>query len=194
MPTLSTPSLRPRVIGIAGPARAGKDTAADMLIEMGVSDYRYSFADPIRAMIKAGFGVDLTDPYWQDKKELPAAELGGQSPRSVMQTLGTEWGRERVLPDLWLQPAMRRLQQESHRAMVVADVRFENEATWVRTNGVLLHISNNRAPRVRAHASEAGIVRRAGDFELANNASKADLWHRLAQLFICQTRAEAAPA
>jgi hypothetical protein len=81
------------VIGIAGRARAGKSTAAELLLRIGAGRYLYSFADPIRAMLKAGLDIDLDSPYWQMRKEDPLSDFGGHSPRSLMQTLGTEWGR-----------------------------------------------------------------------------------------------------
>ena len=82
--------IRRPVIGIVGRARVGKDRTVEAILRMGGASYRRSFADPLRAMIKAGFGIDADDPYWVKHKEDPMPELCGRSLRYVMQTLGTE--------------------------------------------------------------------------------------------------------
>ncbi len=171
------------IIGIAGRARAGKSTAAELLLRMGAGKYLYGFADPLRAMLKAGLGVDLDNPYWAMRKEDPLPEFGGHSPRSLMQSLGTEWGREIVDRYLWLTLAGKALQQRG-RGMVVADCRFDNEAEWVRANGgVVLHIERGHAPKVRDHASEAGVTVRAGDLRIFNESTIDSLQLGLARLF-----------
>lgn len=146
--------MRPAVIGIAGPARSGKDTICTFVIT-AVGGYRYSMADPIRAMLSVGVGIDMTDPYWQDRKEAAIPALG-RSPREMMQTLGTEWGRMMVSPEIWLLQAQARL-LDFGPGMVVPDIRFPNEATWVRKYGALLHVRRKDTVGVSEHASEAGI-------------------------------------
>jgi hypothetical protein len=146
---------RPAVIGIAGPARAGKDTICRLIIAH-IGGYRYSFADPIRAMLKAGFGIDMSDPYWIENKENVIPALG-KSPRQLMQTLGTEWGREMVNKDLWLILGLNQI-ASTGPGMIIPDVRFQNEADWVRKHGALIHVRRDAAPVVAAHESEAGIT------------------------------------
>ena len=171
------------IIGIAGRARAGKSTAAELLLRFGAGRYLYSFADPIRAMLRAGLGIDLDNPYWQMRKEDPMPEFGGHSPRALMQTLGTEWGRDCVSSGLWLTLAGRALQQRGP-GMVIADVRFENEARWVRLQGgAVLHIERGAAPSVRTHASEAGVQRLDGDMHVFNESTIDSLHVRLAAMF-----------
>jgi hypothetical protein len=172
-----------KLIGIAGRARSGKSTAAELLLRMGAGKYLYSFADPLRAMLKAGLGIDLDNPYWQMRKEDPMPEFGGHSPRALLQSLGTEWGRELVDPNLWLTLASRALQQRGP-GMVIADVRFANEAAWVRgMGGVILHIERGNAPPVRPHASEAGVPRLEGDLRIFNESDIPSLQAGLARLF-----------
>ncbi len=179
-------STHPRVIGIAGRARSGKDTVAEILLSLTVAHYRYSFADPIRAMLLAGFGVDMANPEWQSRKEEPAPELLGKSPRFIMQTLGTEWGRDIIAADLWLQLGARRLDRTPGQTMVIADVRFANEAKWVRQHGVLIHLRNPRTPRIRQHSSEVGVRPAKGDLRLVNDGTLDVLRQRTSALFIPQ--------
>lgn len=160
------------LIGIAGRARSGKDTVANFIIA-AIGGYRYSFADPIRAML-VPLGVDMSDPYWQARKEdvIPAL---GVSPRRMMQTLGTEWGRQLINPDLWIIMAHQRLLQNGP-GMVISDVRFENEAAWIRKHGGrIIHVIRPEAKAVEAHASEDGIEVQDTDAQLFNNGTLEEL-------------------
>lgn len=170
------------VIGLHGRARAGKDTVANFIISHR-GGYLYSFADPIRAML-VPLGIDMSDPYWQARKEdvIPAL---GVSPRRLMQTLGTEWGRQIISPDLWLIMAKQRLLNFGP-GMVIADVRFENEASWVRSQGGrVIHVERPKNVAVEAHASEAGIEFKGeeGDIKIVNGGTLEDLQNTIREVF-----------
>ena len=163
------------IIAISGKSRVGKDAAAEAFLRMGAAKYRYSFADPLRAMLKAGFGIDLDDPYWQRRKEEQLPEYG-RSPREMLQTLGTEWGRHLVHRDVWVKLAADAL-ATSGPGMVIADCRFNNEAHWVRqAGGLVVHVTRAAAPAVRAHASEMGVTIQPGDGHLANDGTIEELY------------------
>lgn len=169
-----------RLIGIAGQAGSGKDAAAAYLVEKyGVT--RYSFADPLKEGVKTMLG--LTDEHVNGAlKEKVVPELG-VSPRRIMQTLGTEWGRDTIRHDLWVLLAEKRwraMQGESCGGMVIADIRFEDEADFVdRNGGLVVHLVRTDAVQVEAHQSEAGIRFRSGHAGIENNGSLADLHRQL---------------
>jgi hypothetical protein len=170
------------VIGLHGRARAGKDTVANFILSHR-GGYLYSFADPIRAML-VPLGIDMSDPYWQARKEdvIPAL---GVSPRRLMQTLGTEWGRQIINPDLWLILAKQRLLNFGP-GMVIADVRFENEASWVRSQGGrVIHIERPNNVAIEAHASEAGVEFKGeeGDIKIVNGGTLEDLQNIIREVF-----------
>lgn len=166
--------MRAPIIGICGPARSGKDTAAEFVLA-AQGGYRYSFADPLRAMLKAGLGIDMNDPHWKQNKETPIFAFGNKSPRQMMQWLGTEWGRQLVDENLWITLAKNELMRRGP-GMVIADVRFENEAGLVHGfGGKLIHLSRRTAPAVHAHASEGGVEIEPGDFVYANDSTLEDL-------------------
>lgn len=158
-----------RLIGLHGRAGAGKDTVGAMLVARKTEMVaRLAFAQPLKDMLTAGLrdlGVTwqlLADRTHKERR----IEAIGRSPRELLQTLGTEWGRQMVHPDLWLRIAATRL--EYHRqyasATVITDVRFDNEANWVRAQGgeiwhVLRKYGDNVAP---LHVSEHGIEMHAG--------------------------------
>lgn len=147
------------LIGITGSAGSGKDTFAKYFID-NHNFTRYSLADPIKRMIDAGFGT--FPEVWEDReaKEQDIDWLG-KSPRYLAQTLGTEWGRKLVHPDLWLLLAEEELGYRQN--MIIPDVRFDNEAAWIEKNGgILVKIIGGKAPPAdnAGHASEQGVNRR----------------------------------
>lgn len=164
------------LIGISGRARSGKDTMADMLVT-NFSYEKYSFAKPIKDAVKVMFGLTEDHVNGHLKEEI-LPDLG-VSPRFLMQTLGTEWGRGMVNQQCWLLAAQRMVEQQIND-LVIPDVRFENEANFIRKNGgVLVHISRDSAEQVRAHASEAGVSLMPGDVQIDNSGSLVELREKL---------------
>lgn len=172
----------PRIIGLAGKARQGKDTIAHYLCKRyGMT--QLAFADPIRDMIELGLGV--TARYSVERKEETIPYIGA-SYRQLAQTLGTEWGRS-IHQDLWINVMAVKLVAlaDEHDAIVITDVRFENEAEWVRKIGSLWHVRRKDAPEIPLsnHSSENGIEPREGDYTLHNNGSLEDLYQNIDTAF-----------
>lgn len=175
IPALQGVWMDRKLIALAGPAYCGKDTVAGIL-RREFPACSLAFADPIRDMLRATFG--LTDEHFFGKlKEVPIDWLG-KSPRQLMQTLGTEWGRGLIHEDLWLMLAERKIEtiRASGFHAVVTDCRFENEAARIRANGgVVWHIKRGEARSVNTHVSEAGIAFQPGDKIIDNNGTISDL-------------------
>lgn len=161
-----------RLIGIAGKAGSGKDTAGAYLVERhGFA--QYAFADPIRAMIGALGAFPASDLVSRDTKEVVIDWLG-KSPRQMAQTLGTEWGRELVHPQLWVLMAQRRWEaaQVAGEDLVITDVRFENEMLWVKAQGgQVIALDRAAATAVSAHASEQFDISSVADIVITNNGT-----------------------
>ena len=154
-------AILPPVIGLAGKAGVGKDVAAAYISKQ--YEYQvYRMSDPIKRMLEAGFGVPLS--VWEDRvlKEQEVAGIG-RSPRYLAQTLGTQWGRNCIAPDIWITLFRRHCEAAiaEGRRIVVADVRFDNEAHSIRNlNGAILHIDRPDVAPVHSHESEYGIQAR----------------------------------
>jgi len=119
---------RPMVIGFAGHAGSGKNAAAAAL-----GGAVLGFADPLYAGLAVMLGVPEERLRERTTKELPAAV--GKSPRDLLRTLGTEWGRELVRDDLWVWRARQRIDEAARlgfRTIAMCDVRFGNEAAFIR--------------------------------------------------------------
>lgn len=166
------------IVGFTGRARSGKDTAADVLLGFGY--IKMSFANPIKSMIGsllAYQGVDhrvIMEMLHGSLKETPSPCLGGKSPRHAMQTLGTEWGRDCMDKDIWVNATINMAAQ--HDAVVIADVRFPNEAKAIRAaGGVVYRVVRPKLVGIGvAHESEAHIDTLEVDGELVNDAASAE--------------------
>ncbi len=143
------------IIGLAGLAGSGKDTVADFLVKYHCFE-KLAFADPMKAFCKEMFA--FTDEQLHGKaKELPDPRYNGITPRKVLQTLGTEFGRA-CYQDLWVDYALRkageRLRFYRSDGAVISDVRFKNErdAIW-KAGGKVWRVVRPGAGLVGATAS-----------------------------------------
>lgn len=170
------------LIGLTGRAGTGKSTVARIL-EEECSFREIALTDPIRDMAAALLAVAGIPPGWiEDRalKELPTAL--GVSYRQIAQTLGTQWGRERLLPDLWLRVAALRLEQCPGDDVVITDVRFPNEAEWLAARGGhLVRVVRDTRP-VRPHESESHTDTLPVITELLNFGSPATLLDQVIRL------------
>ncbi|MGB4061558.1 MAG: hypothetical protein WBK26_15235 [Burkholderiaceae bacterium] len=166
------------LIGLCGPAGSGKDSVRSIL-EMHNDFAGLAFAEPIREMLRELLtfnGCSADHITQRELKETPVPGLG-VSYRHMAQTLGTEWGRNCLGENFWLRVAdayMTHLRSHGYRHFVVSDVRFANEAAWVRARGgVLWLIDRPGVQPVRQHISEAMPFE--ADRVLHNHGSLPDL-------------------
>lgn len=173
-------SDRPRIIGLSGRAGSGKTTVAGMIPAAVV----VQLADPLYAGLSAMLGVPesmLRSPAY---KEVPFLGLG-KSPRQMMQTLGTEWGRDLIDRSIWIRLLERRietLESQGVRTIVVADVRFENEASAIRQmGGEVWRVRRDGPATASSHSSEDGIGLEEHEPVIENYGTLDDLRERVLQ-------------
>ncbi len=178
----------PKLIGLTGLAGVGKDTVAACL-NMHHGFWPIALADPIRAMLEALL-EDVQAPleyiHARELKERAIPGLG-LSYRRLAQTLGTEWGRQTLGGNLWLDIAHKKVDAiqrgDTHGGVVITDVRFNNEAEWIHTmGGQVWRIHRHSAAPVRPHASENGIPAGLVNVDIYNNGSIAELQQQVAHL------------
>jgi hypothetical protein len=163
-------AVRPRLIGVVGVARSGKSTIANYLVSRH-GFVQHSFAAPLRAFVASILGWSLDELEARKEEPIPwlAAASGLPSipnvewivtPRYMMQTVGTEWGRKMIDADIWVKSCMARVQHDldAGRSVVISDVRFNNEAEVIRgAGGDVWQVLRNGAGTVSKHASENGV-------------------------------------
>ena len=170
--------LKYPIIAFTGPAGAGKTTAGKAVVAaLNGEAVLFSFATPLRMMLRT-LGVpvaNLTDPAL---KEEPMPQFGGKSARQLMQSLGTEWGRNMVDPHLWTQAALYQILHllQGDVPVVIDDLRFNNEAEMVHElGGIVAEVTPKGGVKRGEHASERGISSSLIDAYFTNDMTPAFL-------------------
>ena len=131
-----------KVIGVAGNGHgAGKTYIATEIVKQigdgGGASAVVAFADPMKRMMAALLDIPVWDLYRLFPKEDPIPELGGNSIRHAMQTLGTEWGRTCMGYDFWVEvmnSTLKEYEKSGYELIAIDDVRFPNEFNMLREN------------------------------------------------------------
>jgi hypothetical protein len=134
--------------------------------------------------ILLGYGQELArgfnpllDP--SINKDAPVAPYD-KSLRVMLQTLGTEWGRHCIDPDIWVIKAAEFIARNADvcNRIVFSDVRFNNEAQFIKdAGGLIVHVVRDDKPTIdnENHVSEAGILAEYIDVTVHNNGTLNDL-------------------
>jgi ABC-type dipeptide/oligopeptide/nickel transport system ATPase subunit len=158
-----------KLVGLVGAAGCGKSTVADILTAYGYS--RLKFSQPLKDMLKS---LGLTNEHTEGKlKEVPCDLLSGRTPRYAMQTLGTEWARDIMAKDFWLN--IWRDKVLSMGKVVAEDCRFKNESELIKSLGGELWVIKRPGYELSGHSSETEMGGIKGDYTIHNHGNEADL-------------------
>jgi len=170
-----------KLIGLIGRARSGKDTVAGYLARRHKFT-QVAFADPMKEMLEVAFdGIN----FREGDREQPIEWLG-KSPRQLMQTLGTGWGRDTIHQDLWKLITERKVLKaiEFNWSMVISDVRFHNEADMIlKHGGELWQIQRDTTETVNAHVSEQHSWDTYQTKTIENNGSLEELFLKVEEAY-----------
>ena len=158
----------PALIGFAGKARSGKDTAGKYLVD-NYQFVRYSFAQPLKDGAKAMF--NLTDEQIENKEKV--IEPWGRSPRELYQLLGTDVARS-IDVRVWIKNAEMFIKKRAGLSVVITDVRFSNEAEWIRKQGGVVIYLESKTRGINdgtGHASENGLTGDDVDLVIENDGT-----------------------
>ncbi len=177
MNTQTIQSLGIKLIGIAGNAGVGKDTAGEYIadsydkIDTNIFDAnvkQYAFAEALKEICANVFYIPLTSFYDPEAKETLIPELG-TTPRKIAQFVGTEMFRNllpQLCPDLkqsiWIRNVEKQILHQRPRYAIITDVRFQDEAEWIVSNGgIILHLTRPE------HTGKVGIENHASESQIS---------------------------
>jgi hypothetical protein len=165
------------LVGLVGPAGAGKDTTAGLLV-VEHEFFRVAFAERLRAFVRA------IDPAWAIAErafggyENAKRNLNGFRERLI--EVG-DAARAEISPHVWvdaLEPEVERLR--ATRAVVISDVRKAVEAEWIRDCGGSLVAVYRQG--FEPDNAEIARLMLDGDFELNNSGTPEALAGAVAEL------------
>jgi len=179
------------IIGLGHKRERGKDTAAKIIYNRlkykaptRMDFFAYSLKEGIG---KGVFGLshdqlygnlkNVVDPFW------------GKTPRQILQFMGTDVMRKHYGEDIWVKTVEKRwLESGFGEYLILSDVRFKNEADWVRDKGgYLIKINRNIEynEEVDTHRSEIDLDDYyPWDAVIDNNGTLAELGSALSALNI----------
>jgi dephospho-CoA kinase len=149
-----------RQIGLIGLAGSGKDTAAKALYELGYT--RAAFADELKFLARK-FG-------WTGEKD----ECG----RALLQDLGM--AARKHDPYHWIAHVEKWTGHRNH--VVYTDVRFQNEADYIRGKGGIIVRIVRPGQIAENHESELKQCEVAADIEIVNDGTIEDLHEKIRNL------------
>ena len=121
------------LIGLGHKARQGKNYVADYMKAEDNRVKTYAFADELKLYCKEHH--DQLVPQWQlwhTTKQYPVRKddpIYGYTP--ILQWYGTEIARKQD-PDTWVKALDARIKKEIPEVAVITDVRFSNEAEYIK--------------------------------------------------------------
>lgn len=168
------------LIGLYSPvAQSGKSTAAKQFAKL-LDGVRMSFADPMREIAVPVIGefmdggeAEVWEWLGDERKGTKPIPQLGCTIRHALQTLGTEWGRDCIHPDVWTLIAQQRSRKlRRSRAVIIDDIRFPNEYAMVkREGGAVIRVNRPDAPpSPNAHKSERLLEHLPFDFYIENTS------------------------
>jgi hypothetical protein len=148
-----------KIIGLYSPApQSGKSATANYLEEQGyvIVPFAETLKEMLVPMLEA-LGYDRTGAFYLTHcaKQVVIGDAG-VSVRHMLQTLGTEWGRACIHPEIWTRCWRKRI--DKYEAVVADDVRFPNEAAMIKLlGGEMWHIERPDVPYEHGHVSEGSL-------------------------------------
>jgi hypothetical protein len=155
-----------KLIGLyASRPQCGKSTMATALSSRGF--VIIPFAGTLKRMLRLmlldlGLSELEVEHAMAGGKELPCPMLTSRTPRQLLQSLGTDWGRQMVDTNIWLRCWQQRVSVylEQGIGVVVDDVRFPEEARLIEAlGGAMVEVTRpgGGSWTFAAHASEGAL-------------------------------------
>jgi len=155
------------LIGISGKKRSGKDTVGAMVVEWlkehGFDAAQVAFADQLKEEVAEATGVNRR-----------MQEMDKERWRPILQWWGVEFRRHYFGQDYWLRKMVEKLLVMDEEFAVVTDVRFRNEADYIRASGGFVVRVERETGLQDGHVSELNLDGYDGFDYVLNNHKDID--------------------
>jgi cytidylate kinase len=179
-PVAAVGAKKPTIVGISGKIGSGKSTlSAALRAATGARGVEINFADALKREVADLYNIAAERCYNQNEKNKPISDSVKTTIGEALQTVANK--RRENNPDYWLNKVSALIDADTqHSLFIVADVRFANEADWVRKRGGILVRLNGDPGAVRrnskrdlAHTSETSLDNYDG-FDFVWDTEKSD--------------------
>ncbi len=134
------------IVGISGKRGAGKDTLASYLVDR----HRFvqlSLARSLKSRVAHDFSLTAGQLERPELKEIPIPLLG-KTPRQIMIAYGQFF--RSIDPNFWIKALDLKEAEKYHRLVCISDVRFKNEADYIRALGGIV-VRLERKPELNVY-------------------------------------------
>jgi hypothetical protein len=185
----------PKIIGVCGRKRHGKDTVGQFLIDLNPHEtFRTAFADTLKETAQSLYGLTYEQMYGSEEVKEAVLPRWGLSPRQILQRLGTDVARS-IHPDTWIRATLDNIVQVDRpfkrlhdgkfstysaecrpSLWIITDVRFPNEADAIRAaGGFVVKVIRPGISSVDEHPSETQVDHVAADYTIMNEGTLDEL-------------------
>lgn len=178
-----------KIIGFAGPAGVGKNTAA-LALSTEWQTQALAIAGPLYDGLSGLMGIETSVITLaelcedRDYKRQPTTSLGNLTPRRALQLFG-DWVRGTMGQDYLLKRLDHRIAhledfQDTPEIVAITDIRTEAETSWVRRQGgLVVHIGRPEGDQPERdsadHSTEQPLTLHQSDLYMFNVGSVDDL-------------------
>lgn len=174
--------MNKKLIGIHGKPHSGKDTIANFLIPL-LNLKRFGPSVQVKKATAAMFNIP--EEYLYDEKMKDQIDsFWGISYREMAQKVGNESSRKIFGEDFWMRHVNKYLETIPNYldGIVLADIRYANEAAWVKDNGgVMIFVNRGDRPIAsnESHEAERGLDSGLANIVIENNGTIDALYEKV---------------
>lgn len=140
------------MIGLCAQSRMGKDTVAEIMMELRTEYKTIAFGNELKKLISIYFEIPLQEI--EEYKTTLTIHPNIKVPmRKTLQLVGETM--RQVNPDVWVKNALKNIPTET---CIITDVRYQNEMESIlERNGVLVLLGRSKYLSEDPHPSESGL-------------------------------------
>lgn len=184
------------IIGINGKIGSGKNTVADMLIELcqlnSLTLNQYAFATRLKKMVALLADVPYELTLTQEGKNT-FIDSFNMTIGEMLQEYGTDVMTTHK-PDIWVNCVAAEIKKSTVQYNIITDLRFPIEANYITKNkGITIKIVRpvnnirNNSRRNLEHISETALDDYKFDYVIYNDGTLEELYKKVVELFVMIT-------